>query len=456
MSNETMTFATPANAPANAQVEVAAEVAAEPKKSSLVYRLLALLVIGLCAGILLLDISTFVSAWEIKTQPIIMDSINALLDSKAKMSGFLPVFFVPDKEYNLGGLVANLLPYILVVCIAVAIVLAIVALISGKGGVLRASLFFVAFGATLYFLAVYALSAMYTGEKTFDVIVTAFAGGAVLVAFLATLCKLGKKSWLWLVQFVLSIAVIVLFTMSVFYLAIIPGEALSDTYSLIAIVCLALILVNAMITFWRPSMGIVRAIIQLVLAVATVAVVFIQLKDVLDLVFEVSMTEIILLIVAAVIALAQLIIAIVTRPREEEIEEPVEDEFAGFRKETIVEAYTYDGGPVAGVEVAEEVNPTVAAINAINNPDLAAQSTVASLLGNGFDPFLISLTNQEKEEFIDLYVLKVKGLMPEIPGYVVGGDNKDFFNKVFIYLGQYREKIPGTLLNKMYNFSMKI
>ncbi len=136
--------------------------------------------------------------------------------------------------------------------------------------------------------------------------------------------------------------------------------------------------------------------------------------------------------------------------------DPVAEAMKGFKTEEVIEAYAYEGGPVAGIEVAEEVYPTVAAIEAQKDPTGAAKNTVASLLGNGFDAFLITLNEQEKNEFIDLYVLRCRCLMPEIPGYVVGGDNKDFFNKVFIYLGQYRDKIPGDLLVKMYNFSMKI
>ncbi len=162
-------------------------------------------------------------------------------------------------------------------------------------------------------------------------------------------------------------------------------------------------------------------------------------------------------IIVAVVALVWFIlVCIITRkPKIKEVEIPV-DPYKDFITEEVIEAYAYEGGPVAGIEVAEEVYPTVAAIEAIKDPDGTARNTVASLLGNGFDAFLITLNEKEKNEFIDLYVLKCRGIMPEIPGYVVGGDNKDFFNKVFIYLGQYREKIPGDLLAKMYSFSMKI
>ncbi len=163
------------------------------------------------------------------------------------------------------------------------------------------------------------------------------------------------------------------------------------------------------------------------------------------------------LIVAGVALVWFILVCIFTKKRKvKEVELPKEDPFKDFHTEEVIEAYAYDGGPVAGIEIAEEVYPTVAAIEAKKDPDGAARNTVASLLGNGFDAFLITLSEKEKNEFIDLYVLKCKGIMPEIPGYVVGGDNKDFFNKVFIYLGQYREKIPGDLLAKMYSFSMKI
>ncbi len=169
------------------------------------------------------------------------------------------------------------------------------------------------------------------------------------------------------------------------------------------------------------------------------------------------------IVIAAAALLLLILVCITTRAKKEEpapVEEPIVvepiDPYADFHTEEIIEAYAYEGGPVAGIEIAEEVYPTVASIEAQKDPDGAARNTVASLLGNGFDAFLITLNEKEKNEFIDLYVLKCKGIMPEIPGYVVGGDNKEFFNKVFIYLGQYRDKIPADLLAKMYAFAMKI
>ena len=159
----------------------------------------------------------------------------------------------------------------------------------------------------------------------------------------------------------------------------------------------------------------------------------------------------VLVILAALISILQMVITNLQfeRHSRNQIEDVKEETLSEFAREQYVEAYIYDGGPVASVEMAEEVNLTAAAASG-ERPDLA------SLVGNGFDPFLFTLGNKEKSEFIDLYILRSRCLMPEIPAYVVGGDNKEFFNKVFIYLGQYREKISNTLLQKMYDFSMKL
>ena len=73
-----------------------------------------------------------------------------------------------------------------------------------------------------------------------------------------------------------------------------------------------------------------------------------------------------------------------------------------------------------------------------------------------FDPFIASLSTEERNQFTELFILKYKGTMPEIPDYQVGGDNREFFRKIFIYLGQYRDRIPDGLLAKMYQFNLKL
>jgi hypothetical protein len=129
-------------------------------------------------------------------------------------------------------------------------------------------------------------------------------------------------------------------------------------------------------------------------------------------------------------------------------------DFSGFRLEEYAEAIPYEGGPIEGVEMAEEVNPTFTRVpHSENQVNTAGYDFYNS---KSFDPFIATLDMEERNQFTELFILKYKGVMPEIPDYVVGENNKVFFNKVFIYLGQYRQNIPETLLAKMYDYSLTI
>ncbi len=69
-----------------------------------------------------------------------------------------------------------------------------------------------------------------------------------------------------------------------------------------------------------------------------------------------------------------------------------------------------------------------------------------------YDPFINSLTPQEKNEFGDLFIAGKYGDLNYLPAYVIGGDNREFFNKVFIYLGRFRQHISSSLLEKLYAY----
>ncbi len=157
------------------------------------------------------------------------------------------------------------------------------------------------------------------------------------------------------------------------------------------------------------------------------------------------------LILAAAALVATIVCIIVTRPLVEVIEEEVATKENGFHVEEYAEAYPYEGGPVAGVVMAEEVNPSFI-------PQSPRVSTAGYDFYNSktFDTFIATLNDSERNEFTEIFLLKIKGMMPELPDYEVGGDNKEFFRKVFIYLGQYRDRIPNALLAKMYQYSLKI
>lgn len=67
-----------------------------------------------------------------------------------------------------------------------------------------------------------------------------------------------------------------------------------------------------------------------------------------------------------------------------------------------------------------------------------------------YDSFINSLTPQEKNEFGDLFIANKYGDLAYLPAYVIGGDNREFFSKVFIYFGRFRSHISSALLDKLY------
>ena len=67
-----------------------------------------------------------------------------------------------------------------------------------------------------------------------------------------------------------------------------------------------------------------------------------------------------------------------------------------------------------------------------------------------YDPFISTLNAAETNEFCDLFIGNKNGALSYLPAYVIGGDNADFFRKIFIYLGRYRKDITRELLEKIY------
>ncbi len=426
---------------------------AKAPKKNVGCRILAALLFLACVGILFLPISTFTGAWTVEKQNLI-STIKDLLASKTKLFGVLPVLLS-------GGVLplgASGALYLFMGVIAVSAILSFIAIFAAKKApcLVRTVLFFLTWGAVAYVAAMFVIS-RYIGsvKTTLDVYTLLIAIVAAALYFLFALAKVGKGAWLSAAHFLLSACVTGLLLLGIIYNASKTASALNGTTAkailAIVLVFLALNLFIASIRIMcKKGLGldVVRFALQLVAVLVACYVYYAtDMKNGSYLFFA---------ILAGGVALVQLLITTmqIVNKGKKNAKDAADAALADFRTEEYVEAYAYEGGPVAGVEIAEEVNPTVASVAAASNPE--AINNIASLLGNGFDPFLIQLTNQEKEEFIDLYVLKCKGNMPEIPGYVVGGDNKDFFNKIFIYLGQYREKIPNGLLEKMYKFSMKL
>lgn len=122
--------------------------------------------------------------------------------------------------------------------------------------------------------------------------------------------------------------------------------------------------------------------------------------------------------------------------------------------------------PIAEVKPAEEVKPEPAPAPApveerkpepapaperVYTPVYDSDNGVYNLrYGGPYDAFISKLTNDEKIEFAMTFIERKKGDVSNLPEYIIGGDNRKFFNSVFIYLGRLRGLISDGLLNKMF------
>ena len=424
---------------------------APKQKKNVGYRLLALLLLAACAGILLLPISTFTSAWVIE-QKTLLQGVQDLLASESKLFGLGPVFVGGE---GVLALFANVSYYFLVLALAVAAVCSLIAIFSKKcaPGLVRTALFLIVGGAFLQTLSILGISNYAIDvEAATDLWTLVITGAGAVVYFLLALAKNGKAAWLSAVHFLLSFTATLLV---IFGLMKAQGQnfTANPLNRIILIAAVVLMLLNLFIAACRAmskkglSGDIVRYVLQLVVALVAC---FIGNASELQ-----NESYVLFCVLAGVVSGVQIVIAtlqLLDRSKKRG-EAATVAALADFETEEYVETYAYVGGPVAGVELAEEITPTMAAAAAAAD---GSRPNLATLVGNGFDAFMFNLNDKEKEEFIDLYIIRCKGSMPEIPAYVVGGDNREFFNKVFIYLGQYREKISSVLLSKMYNFSMKL
>ena len=345
---------------------------------------------------------------------------------------------------------------------------------------------------------------------TFNVItIVLTAVGAF--AYLFLLCEdNGKKAWFYTIQCVLSFIIFAIIMSAFLHKEDVVGAALSAKrfYKIMAFVSLVgflgcTIIFSACIFY--PKKANADFAIPLLFALAQIG--FIVLAALIGLAAKIRIREFIVYVSqATTLALLQLFvqcIAILVVKNGAKNQEANEEDY--------VEAIPYNGAPVANVCVAETAEETKAEEPAEQAPateetkaeepaeqapateetkaeepaeetpateetnaEEPAEETPATEETNAEEPaeetptteetsaeepaedaFIALLTEEEKAQFTDLYINKSVS-MPGIPDYAVGGNNKKFFNKVFIYIGQYRQNIPDELLAKMYDFSLTL
>ena len=76
--------------------------------------------------------------------------------------------------------------------------------------------------------------------------------------------------------------------------------------------------------------------------------------------------------------------------------------------------------------------------------------TYKAIYNGPSDAFMDTLTDQEKIEFVQIFLEKSKGKLPNIPEYVIGGDNSQFFPAIFVRLNRFRNLLSDGLLAKIY------
>ena len=409
------------------------------------------------------------------------------------------------------GKVMGLLLYAMPAAIVVTLVMALIAVFSGKAAPAMArAIAFVNFWVYgVYALCLLTVTLYYANlETTFDIVALAIAGACFLIYLVLSFIKAGKHTWMTLLLFLLTAA----FAGAMIYGTVAAAEGIAallanaedslisgvtkgDFYRYAIIAALGVsvlaVVVSSMRLCTKKGYGfdLFRYIVHFLVAGALLYFVFTE-SDLKDMQLYV--------IIAAAIALVQIILVCivisakkaskkkavkekVSETTEAVAEQPAEEKVTAETTETTeteepeqtgvyVEAVRYD---VNTQEPAREAEPLTAS-------DVAPETTQAPVYNynfttqteaqpagpaatadydfynsRSFDPFIASLNATEREQFTEIFILKYKGETKNLPDYQVGGDNTEFFRKVFIYLGQYRDRIPDSLLGKMYQFAIR-
>ena len=373
------------------------------------------------------------------------------------------------------GLIYDIALYALVVSGVVAVILAVIALIN-KGAstkIAKASATVVALISACYTLC-YASCLAYWGAfdgnvlKYFEIIPLAMMALSFLLYVILCGVKAGKMVWLNLLQFLIALAytaLIVIAFAAEGKLSFKFMKATGNRWTMLGLIAAAGI--NLFIAYFVMSckktkvLALVRSIFMVGIAAGIYVIALMAKVDYIDTLMSWMLYAIIAAVAALIISILPLLkkkekkaVAIEEpAPVEEVVEEPEATEEA--EEEEIAEAVVYEGGPIP-VEMAEECEPEVEeepapiVIPPVQTADYDYYNS------RSFDPFIASLSNEERNQFTELFILHYKGTLDALPEYEVGGNNKAFFQAIFINLGLYRDRIPDGLLEKIYKFAIKL
>lgn len=434
----------------------AKKASATPRR--LGYRTFNAIGVIVCIATFFLPIKFLTGHFELENDMLGLTIIDLFTKDHDKAFDLLPVL---TTGAGIVGKVACVFYYLLILCTLIAFVYALIGVFSKKHATecIRTSTYFYSMGTMLYALFIGCVSAYLDGiALTFDWIVIGLFGVSELVYFVLSCIKEGKKIFMVILEYILTFA----FTVALLWAVASDTDAVKLMFKtehgrIVRIVIFALLsvaVVNFLIAKIRIQLrrglpfDLFRFVLQMLLALGLIYIH--AWSKVPDDKLQLYAT------IAAGIALLQIVFAtaqIVYNVKQKNkpagsvemvdgalVEGAVDaSNMKDVATQQYAEAVLYEGGPIAGVELATELCP--------NAPAPEVES---------YDAFIITLNEEEKSQFTDLFILKVRGPLAGIPDYKVGEANKDFFRKIFIYLGQNREKIPNGLLSKIYQHSVKL
>ena len=413
------------------------------------YRLLAALFAIACVGFIFLPINVVKGAFTFE-QTTLLNLVPQLLGAETKLFGFLPVL----TGTSLLGATASLVLYALIAALALSFILAVIGIfVKNPDGLVITVVFIVTWVAAAYALSIFLLSVYFDAlPLTFDWCAIGLAAVGVFFYWILMFVKTGGSTWMNSLHFLCSLAISAALFLAFVHDATATTQAINGNhiaYRWIIFGVLGASILNLFIASCRAmdtkgyGGDLFRYVLEVIVSLGSCFLLY-HLKMQNDL-------SVFLCLGAAVVAIIQILMVSgqIKYQHNKKVQQAKADAVKDFVVEETIEAYAYEGGPVAGVEMAELVKDEPAE-NA-EEPTEAGQYS-----GKNFDAFIATLTDEERDEFIDLYVLKSHGAMPEIPTYEVGAENKQFFKKVFIFLGLYREKISSALLAKIYAHSKKL
>ncbi|MBQ8428318.1 MAG: hypothetical protein IJX18_03595, partial [Clostridia bacterium] len=374
--------------------------------------------------------------------------------------------------------------YGMILCLVVSFVLAFIAVVSRKAApALARAIAWINFWAVGgYMLSVFT-QMYFAGGIDFASLITyqsflvplCVAAGLGLFGFILSVIKAPKHVWVSTILFIFAVAFNIVCVYASRYLSFLIADDvyLYGLYAMWSLSALAMLFTSATLAKTKGfGSNLFAVILQLLCAIAALVAYIINMEaldyplvivnEIID--FNGTLACVIALGAFAILGLIFSIVRLCVAKKaavaayvaehgmtkEEEKSKDYVDAVpyhATFVRQTAEEAAAEEE---VEEEVEEEETPVVApAPVAAPAPATASAADDKTKIN---DEFIATLTAEERKQFADIFMLKSKGDFVGIPDYKAGEDNKTFFRKVFVHLGQYRARIPDELLGKIYDY----